>query len=94
MKKAIHIALTLSIMALLAMGCSGRGTESATAPDVPDLSTVAGSADSQRMLWGMWNIHFDTAELTATIEPIRNAKAHFNITDMLLPPACDDCLEC
>ncbi len=93
MKKAIHVALTLSILALLVIGCSDRGGESATAPDVPDLSPVAANADSQRMLWGMWNIHFDTAELSVTVEPIRNTQAHFNITDMLLPPACDDCLE-
>ncbi len=50
-------------------------------------------SDSQRVLWGLWNISFDLNEGTVDIVPFHTGFAHFNVTDALLPPNCDDCLD-
>ena len=93
MLKLSYITLTLSIVALLIIGCSGGASNPAMPLDEPAPTLPERQPESQRVLWGMWNICFDTTKLTVTIEPIRNAQKHFNITHMVTPPACDDCLK-
>lgn len=41
----------------------------------------------------MWDISFDAVNREISITPARNALAHFDITDWLLPPNCEDCLK-
>ena len=87
------LALLLSLVAIAVIGCSGVGKDSpSSAPDMSGDLTPYTKANSSRALWGLWNIRFDMADLTVTIEPIRNTQLHFNITDMVTPPACNDCL--
>ena len=91
------VAFTL----ILVIGCSGSNPSPVMPgadPDsllneTPDLSPPEKAADeAQHMIWGLWLIHFDPAEMSIEIEPVRNLQAHFNITSMVQPPACDDCL--
>jgi len=74
-------------------GCSGGGAKPVT-PDVMDnpRNTVE-DVDSSKVLWGVWSIEFDPAGMQVVAKPIRNGQPHFNLTTMLLPPACDDCVE-
>jgi len=77
---------------LLVTGCSMPGV----APDELLNNSVRGidnGITSTHSLWGMWDICIDTSNLAAAIEPMRNTSTHFNVTSMLVPPACNDCLE-
>jgi hypothetical protein len=82
-------------MLVLALGCSGE-QENPVSPgnDTPltPLRPEAQAEQSERILWGFWTIHFDPIEMKVSIEPERNIQAHYNVTDYILPPACDDCL--
>ena len=76
------------LLLLLAIGCSGG----VTGPVSPPIEPVAGACESNRVLWGLWDISFDTEALTVDVMPVRNAGAHFDFTGMLIPPECDDCI--
>lgn len=81
---------------LILTGCSGGATEPVGVPDMPEVKGVESppvETDSQRVLWGIWNLAFDPVAMQIVIEPVRNLEAHFNITPMIIPPACDDCIE-
>ena len=93
MIRLINTALILAVAGLLALGCSGKSAGHSIAPNISEATAAEVDDGSQQALWGIWNIHFDPVELAATVEPIRNPQSHFNITDMIIPPACDDCLE-
>ncbi len=45
------------------------------------------------MLLGAWGIRFDASIGEFYIEPARGFAAHSDITELLSPPECDDCLE-
>lgn len=77
------------LLLLLAMGCSGG----ATGPISPPVEPIATASESNRVLWGLWDISFDENVLTVDVIPVRNAGAHFDVTGMLLPPECDDCIK-
>ncbi len=61
--------------------------------DDSDIPAPMKETESNRSLWGIWNISFDPASLEVVIEPIRNPQVHFDVTNLLLPPACDNCIE-
>ncbi len=78
---------------LLVLGCSSvNNSNPATMMDDANAYVISADSDSRHMLWGIWNIQFDESGLEAVVEPIRNAQAHFNVTSMITPPACDDCV--
>jgi hypothetical protein len=86
-------AVLVTLATLVGIGCSAARMNQTT-PDIPPESRPAeGVAANQRALWGMWDIHLDLAELTADIRPLRHAHAHYDATALLLPPACDDCIQ-
>lgn len=93
MPKARPVLLMLLLATMIALGCSGSGMNPAEPADTPDLSSAADAPGSNRMLWGAWDISFDTSTHKVSITPTRSALAHFDITDWLLPPSCDDCLK-
>ena len=84
--------VVLLIAAAAVFGCSEKGNSNITLPQEQIPSSTIGSSASGRMLWGMWEISLNPAKDTMTALPARKLQAHFNITDMLLPPECDDCL--
>ena len=80
---------------LILTGCSGGVSEPVGVPGIPEVKGVESpiSEDgSQRSLWGVWDIVLDPVSESVIIEPVRYAKVHFNITEMITPPICDDCL--
>jgi hypothetical protein len=86
--KIVLIALVFCIA-----GCSREivpivGSENEVRDPAPD-----GHGDLNRLVLGIWKISFDTVKLTAAIEELREIQTHYNITNMLVPPACDDCLK-
>lgn len=45
-----------------------------------------------RQLLGIWDMQIDISNLTASIKPLRQSESRYNITGLLLPPACNDCV--
>ena len=74
------------------VGCSGNGATSITI-DSPDYSSGQMQDDSQRTLWGIWDFGFDIANLQVVITPAHLIAAHYNITPMVTPPQCPDCIQ-
>ena len=70
------------------IGCSG-GAADLTVPN--DLTAEIADA-SNRIPWGFWEIEFDPTPQKVVVTPAREVSTHYNITDWLLPPACDECL--
>lgn len=83
----------LLVTVLFMIGCSGGGTSPTTPANMPVQPVAERDVDSERHLWGIWDISFDPIEMEVIIEPVRNVQGHFNITNMVIPPACDDCVE-
>ncbi len=82
------------LFSFIMIGCSDGHSPSVTSPGTVQDETEKESS-SNRVMWGLWDIALDPANLTANANPVdnRDVQAHFNITDMLSPPSCDDCLE-
>jgi len=93
MFKTRFVLLMLLSATLIAIGCSGSGMNPAEPADAPGLSGTTNAHGSNRVLWGIWNLGFDPSAGEVNFIPDRNALAHFDITDWLLPPSCDDCIE-
>ncbi len=87
-------------MFAITVGCSSGGTspsvpeEPALQPavEIPEAETVAVDAGCERSLIGLWEFFIDTENVTIETAPLRNANPHFDITNMLLPPICPDCM--
>lgn len=73
-------------------GCSGPVSQSTTPELHPPDAEATAMNPGNRYLWGIWNIRYDSATHQITIEPARHIEVHFNVTHMLLPPECDDCI--
>ncbi len=94
MSKQLYVQLALLLMITAALaGCTNAGeftqvgiTEQFSAGDVSD-------SVGNRSLCSMWGIQFDTGRLAAEVTPIHGAQIHLNLTNVLLPPSCDDCLK-
>jgi hypothetical protein len=84
---------TLFILGLIALACCGiAGCSGASGgPAVPALTAdkpdVSHDVDSQRVLWGIWDMRFDPATGTIDIAPSRDTFFHADITPMITPPA-------
>jgi len=86
---------------VIMMGCSGGGLSNTT-PEAPPSSPNPNESaavppfnsdgGSERMLLGLWQFYFDPASLSVEAVPLRNADPHYDITKMLLPPICGNCL--
>ncbi len=82
----------LLFITIIFVGCSGSTGGPITPSDVPEeLAIPEKEADSNRMLWGIWELRFDPVGMSVSAKPLRTALPHFDITDHILPPACDDC---
>ena len=79
------------LVAFVAIGCASSSmnpTLPVESIESPEVQTV----DNERILWGIWNVWFNEDEQSVTVEPVRNPQAHYNVTNMILPPNCDDCV--
>jgi hypothetical protein len=92
MTRAKHSALTTIILALALVGSA---CSKGALPVVPDshqpVTSVSPSPDSSgRILMGAFRVEIDESG-TITVEPLRAADAHFNVTKALMPPKCGNC---
>ena len=97
MLRICQLLLIISLM-IISIGCSQGNPLAPVQPDTLDASLNAldrqtGEAlSSNRTLWGLWQFTYDESSNELTPIPLREASAHFDVTPMLLPPACNDCL--
>ena len=96
-KSLIAIGVILFLLSLLS-GCSGLSQNLVTSYDKQEVPYCYGISqttlgDRQHVLWGTYNLKFDLDAEQAVVELLRSADAHYNVTDMLLPPSCDDCVK-
>ncbi len=88
MLKKIYPTWFLPVMVLLIIGCSDAGID----PVSPVFPGRDGERITERKLWGAWEITFDIDNLSADITAVRNIQSHYDVTEMLLPPNCGDCI--
>ncbi len=92
MRRFISALMMGCACTVIICGCSGASSQT-TAPELP--AVVDGGVSestANRYLCGIWTIRFDTTEHHIAIEPARHLEAHYNVTNKLLPPECDDCI--
>ncbi len=73
----------LTILVLLALGCSGNGASPVTAPVQ---ERVTESAGGSHQLWGLWQISANPEKQTLDIAMLRAADMHLNALQFLEPP--------
>ncbi len=93
MLRTICAFVCLILACLLVVSCStGNGI-----PSTPGLAEGVNSfnrdADASHLLFGAWDLYLDPDLHAVDVLPLRDTDAHFNITQMVTPPACNDCLE-
>ncbi len=83
---------------LTTIGCSGGPDAPITPPlpgdtgiQAPDIPRVENIENSTRTLWGIWSVLYDPDVNEVNVVPVRVSEFHVDITDMILPPSCDDC---
>jgi hypothetical protein len=105
MKKNIHsifVTIILSLVALTAAACGSSSEHENPVITTADKSieTESGiegpSTNEHTHPWGAWNFHIgiDPADGSTVAEavPIRSGESHWDITGMLLPASCSNCL--
>lgn len=86
------VLLIATFFVVCLWGCSGGQLESITQPDNPNTAAAPMDEPAQRILFGIWDIDFDPISEFVSVIPSRNIEAHFNVTNYVTPPQCDDCL--
>lgn len=95
--------IIVSLIAVFIISCAGGGGPvipgSGNASAAPNVQVQSESLTAEkltfrkdRVVWGIWNISIDPETLEATIEPLRSAMEHIDVTSMVTPPNCTDCL--
>ena len=75
------------------VGCSGGGIDSPTSPIIDSSLPQNRILDSShRSILAVGNIQIDESTLTASFIPNREAAKHWDVTPLLQPPNCDDCV--
>jgi len=92
LNKLLILCVLILISCNVLLGCSGSEKNPVAPGDVSNAPASEKAADSNRMLWGLWQIHFNPSDLSIAVTPVRDIQAHYNITTTLIPPYCDDCL--
>ncbi len=93
MSKALLGFAIIMMVVVFTLGCSGASNDPTTIPDTITPQLNPGDTGNNHLLWGVWDIYFDTANLDAVAIPVREPQGHFDITQMLMPPSCLDCLK-
>ena len=94
MVSSSRVALVVAVLLLIiATGCSNGDGNLQPLMEALDQSDYGSQSTYNHALWGIWEIQFDVPALKADAVPARELLAHFNVTNYLLPPACNDCLK-
>ncbi len=94
MRNLISTILIIITMSLICLGCNGRGSNP-TAPSTgqPPVKLGTDGLTGSHSLLGLWTLTFDENDLSVDIHPNREAFQHYNITPMITPPNCIDCID-
>ncbi len=93
--KAGTLKVILAFVIILLTGCSGPqiiGPAPAEKTEYFD-AEVTSSTDTGHSLFGLWEITFDPATMSAHVQAMRNAQPHYDVTYLVLQSACPDCLK-
>jgi len=92
----LYLAVLLTVVIGVSYGCSGGGDDPTgavmgiTGPDGSEIST---GPDGDRVVWGGYFLDIRPDEGTAEVVSWeRGLEAHFDVTAMVLKPACTNCL--
>lgn len=94
-------AIALGVFLVWAAGCSQGSPATPEVGSTPEASAHGVSNSSGHQLWGEWLITMHEAvddqgnlvDVEFEITPHRSSEAHYNITGMLTPPKCTDCIK-
>ncbi len=79
-------------LTLLIYGCSSSGFDSSLLPAQEENPVLSKEMQSARVLLGVWDLYLDLSTNSVKVEFIRNGSIHVNVTQMVQPPQCMDCL--
>jgi len=85
------VILLLLLLIAAVTGCSGM-SQAPNLPNEEPKEAGLNAGDSGRGILGTWALSVDPVTLRADIQPVRLAQAHYNVTDLVLPPVCYDCI--
>jgi len=77
--ETVLFACVLTLISFFIIGCSSGKIIPVEPTSQVDPVVSERETDSQRVLWGIWNLAFDPVEMEVVVEPVRNVEAHFNI---------------
>ena len=83
--------LLLLLLIVGAAGCSGMSQTPNFPNEVPKEAGLS-EGSSGRGILGTWQISVNPATLAAAVLPVRLTQNHYNVTDLVLPPLCTNCL--
>jgi len=86
----MHLKYSLiAALFFIIIGCSSPPT----APDLNPQTQVNTNPASGHVVWGQWDISIDPVTGDASASPVRDADFHINVTTLLEPPGCTDCIQ-
>jgi len=99
---ASRLRLTIFIaVTIFFTGCSLNSTLPSE-PDIFESNTsltgtlqdnrVSETVESNHTLWGIFQISIDPETLQPSVSPNRELMTHYDVKNLLLPPACNDCM--
>lgn len=86
---------------LLLSGCASNAPVFSELPGADDKIAIGESTNPEgksavdsepRQLIGEWIVSCSSENLELAVRPMRSISAHWNVTSVLLPPACPDCI--
>jgi hypothetical protein len=85
------VGLAVILCLALIVSCSGMNGQPLL-PQNPSDSRINQTDESGRYLWGAWDLYFDVDAMTVEIIPSRELHPNWNVTEILQPPKCYDCI--
>jgi len=86
------ITVLAAIFLLGAMACSSGISSSPVSPDTVPLKENS-AAESNRFLWGYYNIHYNPETNETAVIPLREGTGHWNVLKFLEQGPCTNCLK-
>ncbi len=81
----------LMLAALLCITAVSCGGTQPVSPPLADIAQALRNADSERALWGVWEMNIGP-DGYFEVRPVHSGAPHVNVIPFLLPPSCSDCL--
>ncbi len=83
--------LSISLLLVLLISCSGKGDPVTPSPS-PGFTSIQASNDSNRVLFGAWIMDLNADHTQIDVIPVRGGEGHFNIRTFLENGPCTNCL--